>query len=71
MTDQLQWPSLKSLWNIDDVSGVRRNLVGGSDANVILSGNADRIRQLWLEKRGEVQAKRPVDSPAGNARHVD
>ncbi len=31
--------------------------IGGSDANVILSGNTDRIRELWLEKRGEVNPK--------------
>jgi predicted phage-related endonuclease len=31
----------------------RRRGIGGSDANVILSGERDKIRQLWLEKRGE------------------
>ncbi len=29
--------------------------VGGSDANTILSGNSDRLRRLWQEKRGEVE----------------
>lgn len=35
----------------------RRSYIGGSDANVILSGDAERIRNLWLEKRGERQAE--------------
>jgi predicted phage-related endonuclease len=26
--------------------------IGGSDANVILSGDSERITKLWLEKRG-------------------
>lgn len=31
----------------------RRNYIGGSDANTILSGNEERILNLWREKRGE------------------
>jgi hypothetical protein len=34
----------------------RRQCIGGSDANIILSGDAAAIRQLWLEKRGEAEA---------------
>jgi predicted phage-related endonuclease len=33
----------------------RRQGIGGSDANIIFSGDAARIRQLWLEKRGEAE----------------
>jgi len=29
--------------------------IGGSDANTIMSGNADRLIQLWREKRGEAE----------------
>jgi predicted phage-related endonuclease len=31
----------------------RSHAIGGSDANVILSGNQDRILDLWREKRGQ------------------
>jgi predicted phage-related endonuclease len=34
----------------------RRKGIGGSDANIILSGDSAKIRQLWLEKRGEAEA---------------
>ena len=33
----------------------RRSFIGGSDANVILSGDAERILRLWREKRGEAE----------------
>ncbi len=32
----------------------RKRLVGGSDANTIMSGDDQRIIRLWQEKRGEV-----------------
>lgn len=49
------WPSLLDL-RLDEPALSRRAAgVGGSDANIILSGDADKIRRLWLEKRGEVQ----------------
>lgn len=32
----------------------RRNSIGGSDCNTIMSGDAERILRLWQEKRGEV-----------------
>ena len=31
----------------------RRLSIGGSDANTLMSGDADRIAELWREKRGE------------------
>ncbi len=49
----LQWPPLKNLGLSVSARAKRVRGIGGSDANVILSGNTDRIRQLWLEKRGE------------------
>ena len=35
---------------------LRDHGIGGSDANIRLSGDAGRIHQLWLEKRGESEA---------------
>ncbi len=52
------WPSLDSLRASDESLQRRREFVGGSDANIILSGNPDRLIDLWLEKRGE---KEPDD----------
>jgi hypothetical protein len=51
------WPQLDGL-----VLGVaeraeRRSFVGGSDANIILSGDADRVTRLWREKRGETDGE--------------
>jgi hypothetical protein len=46
------WPHLASLLMADPEKQIRRTGIGGSDANVILSGDADRITQLWAEKRG-------------------
>jgi len=31
----------------------RRNTIGGSDANIILSGDKNKIHSLWLKKIGE------------------
>ena len=49
------WPTLKCLRLTDQTALERRSGIGGSDANIILSGDADKIRQLWLEKRGEAE----------------
>ena len=35
----------------------RTGFIGGSDANVILGGNSERIDRLWREKRGEVSSE--------------
>ena len=35
----------------------RKRTIGGSDANVLMSGNEDRIFQLWKEKRGEAEGE--------------
>ncbi len=53
----LHWPSLKNLGLSVPARCERMRGIGGSDANIILSGDADRIRGLWREKRGEVQPK--------------
>lgn len=35
----------------------RQRLIGGSDANTILSGDQGRIIKLWREKRGEIESE--------------
>lgn len=52
----LEWPRLGQLRLDDGELLDRRNGIGGSDANIILSGNHDRILDLWREKRGEQPA---------------
>jgi len=37
-----------------DERDARRDTIGGSDANIIMSGDADRIVKLWRQKRGEL-----------------
>lgn len=50
-----EWPTLELLrLGVEEVAS-RREGIGGSDANVILSGNPERVRTLWLEKRGEAE----------------
>lgn len=36
---------------------IRKDFIGGSDANTIMGGNADRLIRLWREKRGEVEGE--------------
>ena len=36
---------------------LRRGMVGGSDANIIMGGNEERIIRLWQEKRGEMESE--------------
>ena len=49
------WPALASLRIGPDRLDGRDRGIGGSDANVILSGDEDRVLQLWREKRGEAE----------------
>lgn len=46
------WPDLQTLGFSAQEKKARLSGVGGSDANIILSGDADRIHCLWQEKRG-------------------
>lgn len=39
----------------DEQKANRLTSLGGSDANTIMSGDEERIMQLWREKRGEAQ----------------
>jgi predicted phage-related endonuclease len=49
------WPALGSLGLATAEREQRRSFIGGSDANIILSGDRERIVQLWREKRGEAE----------------
>lgn len=49
------WPALASLRIGPDRLDARNRGIGGSDANIILSGDEDRVLQLWREKRGEAE----------------
>ena len=55
MKNHLTWPELSAFRSSDADCQARRRFVGGSDANVIFSGDPTRIRQLWLEKRAEAE----------------
>ena len=44
---------LETLGLSADALDARRSCIGGSDANVIMSGNADKLIALWRQKRGE------------------
>lgn len=37
----------------DEQKAARKNSIGGSDANIILSGDDEKILNLWLEKTGQ------------------
>lgn len=53
----IAWPSLDGLGLGAEQKAFREAGIGGSDANIILSGDDERIRRLWREKRGEAQAE--------------
>ena len=53
--EYLQWPRLQSLRSGLNRPEERRCFVGGSDANVVLSGDPEKLLRLWREKRGEVE----------------
>jgi hypothetical protein len=56
------WPALDSLGLSAEALSARQRLIGGSDANTILSGSPERVLRLWHEKRGEV----PPEDLSGN-----
>jgi predicted phage-related endonuclease len=56
LLDELpMWPPFDCLRLSQTEILARRDAIGGSDANIILSGDSERIRKLWLEKRGETE----------------
>jgi hypothetical protein len=52
----LEWPRLDQLGLSELERAGRLAGVGGSDANIILSGDRDKVIALWREKRGEADA---------------
>jgi predicted phage-related endonuclease len=51
------WPCLTDLGLAREGRAARLAGIGGSDANVILSGDEEQIARLWREKRGDVEAE--------------
>lgn len=49
------WPDLASIGLSVPERLARRSAIGGSDANIILSDDAERVLRLWREKRGELE----------------
>ena len=49
----VHWPGLTRLRLSQEQLIDRARFIGGSDANVILSGCPERLTRLWREKRGE------------------
>ena len=66
-----EWPGLGELRMADEEASQRLAGIGGSDANIILSGDRDRILALWREKRGEAGSARPEHQPGGHAGMLD
>jgi predicted phage-related endonuclease len=48
-----QWPRLQQLTLSPERLDARNSGIGGSDANIILSGDKERLLRLWREKRRE------------------
>lgn len=49
------WPRISDLRLNAKRLDARNRGIGGSDANIILSGDGERIVRLWQEKRGEAE----------------
>ena len=59
---RLEWPALEQLRLRTTEQLARATGIGGSDANIILSGDREKIVNLWREKRNEVEAPDLSDS---------
>ena len=53
MVKAIEWPGLDRFRLNSEELDRRRSFIGGSDANIILSGDREKVKQLWHEKRGE------------------
>lgn len=49
------WPDLETLSISQTLRNQRAAGIGGSDANIIMSGDEERVLRLWREKRGELE----------------
>jgi predicted phage-related endonuclease len=47
-----------------EAKAARRHSIGGSDANIIMSGDADKLIRLWRENRGEAEPEDLSDNLA-------
>lgn len=56
--------NLASLGLTAEARLLRRDAIGGSDANTIMSGDEKRLLRLWKEKRGEVEPEDLSDNLA-------
>ena len=56
MVKAIEWPGLDRFRLNSEELDRRRSFIGGSDANIILSGDREKVKQLWHEKRGECAA---------------
>jgi predicted phage-related endonuclease len=55
--EKTDWPVLSDFQLSPEEMQERRSYLGGSDANLLLSGDEQKVRDLWAEKRGERVAK--------------
>lgn len=46
---------LETLGLSAEAIAARRSCIGGSDANIIMGGNSDKLIALWRQKRGEAE----------------
>jgi predicted phage-related endonuclease len=64
-SSSFDWPRITDLGLNSDRVDARCRAIGGSDANIILSGDDERLLRLWREKRGasppeDLSGKLPV-----------
>ena len=55
------WPRLNETGLSADAVAKRRSAIGGSDANVLMSGDPGAVLHLWRVKRGEAESERLDD----------
>lgn len=53
LPEEAPWPRLQQLGLSEAQRVARSRGIGGSDANIILSGDRDKVLRLWREKRDE------------------
>lgn len=51
------WPLLENIGLSAEEKAARRGFIGGSDANILMSGDDTKIMRLWQEKRGEAESE--------------
>lgn len=51
------WPLLSDIGLSADALVARRDCIGGSDANTLMSGDPQALIRLWQEKRGEAEGE--------------